>query len=306
MDGVLVIDKPAGFTSHDVVAKVRKILGERQIGHTGTLDPSATGVLPLVVGKATKLARYLSGADKAYTATVVLGVGTTTLDAEGVVTAQKEVLCTAEQVHEVLKGFVGEIEQIPPMYSAKKIKGQKLYELARKGEEIEREPKKVRIYAVSHVEVALPEVSFEVSCSSGTYIRVLAEDMGARLGLPAHLKSLKRTRAGVFELKQAVSLEVLETNPSQSLAHVVSMADALAHLPRLNMPESLAKKVLQGYQLLAADLLTLDVPTFSQDDAVALAVEGGGVCAVARAQVASDALFDVRRDAKGLKTERVL
>jgi tRNA pseudouridine55 synthase len=306
MDGVLVIDKPAGFTSHDVVAKARRILGQRQIGHTGTLDPAATGVLPLVVGKATKLARYLSAADKSYEATVVLGVGTSTLDAEGEITSTAEVSCSEAQVLDVLNACVGEIEQVPPMYSAKKVGGKKLYELARKGEEVVREPKKIRIYGITQVQVRLPEITFHVSCSSGTYIRVLALDIGAALGVPAHLKTLRRTHAGVFDLSQSVSLQALADSPQLAETSMLGMSEALVGLPKILLPQHLADKVVRGYQLAAADVLTLDVPVFAEDTPLALVGSDGLVCAIVRAQVASSSLADVRRDLCVLKTERVL
>jgi tRNA pseudouridine55 synthase len=182
MDGILVIDKPAGPTSHDVVQQVRTLLRQKKVGHTGTLDPVATGVLPLVIGRATKVARYLTGGDKTYVATVRLGVATDTLDSAGEVLEERPVEADESTVRETIAGFVGEIEQLPPMYSAKKVDGKRLYELARKGVEVERETKRVTVHRIDVKACNLPDVTIEVACSAGTYLRALALDIGEELG----------------------------------------------------------------------------------------------------------------------------
>ena len=306
MDGVLVVDKPQGPTSHDVVSKVRRILNEKKVGHTGTLDPMATGVLPLVLGRATKLARYLSGDDKTYRATLRLGISTRTLDAEGEITEERPVVATLEDVQRVLAAFVGTIEQIPPMYSAKKIDGRKLYELARKGIEVEREAKAVTLHSITLINFVGSQVVFDVSCSAGTYVRVLAHDIGERLGCGAHLQALHRTVAGPFCIDQAVSLEAIETDPDGALGRLLPLADALIALPRLDVPPNIARLIATGYQLSVADLRTLDTPDFAEDQALAVAVDGGGVIAVARSELASVDIPGSRRDRRALKTERVL
>ena len=221
MDGVLIIDKPAGITSHDVVAQVRHILHERRVGHTGTLDPFATGVLAVLVGRATRLAQFLVGVEKEYEAVIRLGYATDTGDGTGKrIAIESEFVqlpggsddaprpWSSEQLEDALKSLRGEIDQVPPMYSAKKQDGRKLYELARRGEEVERKPVRVCIYkfeAIKPTGELLKDnldgtFDFEVrvACSSGTYVRTLAEDFGKRLGVGAHLAELRRTRVGDF------------------------------------------------------------------------------------------------------------
>jgi tRNA pseudouridine55 synthase len=233
-DGVLIIDKPEGLTSHDVVARVRKILGTRRVGHAGTLDPFATGVLVVCVNRATRLAQFLTGDDKEYLATMRLGFATDTGDLTGTpkaaVTDAGHI--TSNDVQETFSRFLGPIKQIPPMYSAKKIGGVKLYEMARRGEEIERAPIDVEIkklellntagdseqaqaFTQTGAQTALAEFSFRVVCSSGTYIRALAEDIGALLGVGAHLTRLRRTRSGKCFLEDAITMEEL-ANLAQS------------------------------------------------------------------------------------------
>lgn len=306
MDGILIIDKPVGPTSHDIVSSVRKILKEKKVGHTGTLDPAATGVLPLVLGKATKLARYLTGGDKRYLATFKLGQTTDTLDAEGTVTSEKPVNVTEAQVREAVAKFVGTIDQTPPMYSAKKIEGQRLYELARQGVTIEREAKRVTIHSCDVLEVKLPEVTVDVLCSAGTYVRVLAADIGEALGCGAHLKTLRRTAAGSFKIDDAVSLEALADDPTMAKTRLLPLSRALSDLPTIALPIGVVKMVTSGYQLCVADLRALDTPSFAEGATVALVSDGGELVAVAEALVASSELASSRRDRRALKTERVL
>jgi tRNA pseudouridine55 synthase len=306
MDGVLVIDKPAGPTSHDVVSSIKKAFREKKVGHTGTLDPTATGVLPLVLGGATKVARFLSGGDKIYRATLRLGVTTTTLDAAGTPIAERPVNVGGAEVQEAAGAFVGEIEQIPPMYSAKKVGGTRLYELARQGIEVERAPKRVRILGIEVKEVQLPEVVLEVRCSAGTYVRVLARDLGEKLGCGAHLKVLRRLAAGPFTLADALPLERVIEDPEAAKPRIVPVGKALSTLPRIDVPRHIARMIRDGYQLTVADLRTLDTPSFATEDLLGLWVDGGDLIAVARALLASSELPISRRDRQGLKTERVL
>jgi tRNA pseudouridine55 synthase len=211
MDGIINIDKPPGLTSHDVVARVRRITGQKKAGHAGTLDPMATGVLPVVLGKATRLVEYLAGADKVYRATLVLGATTPTYDCEGEITPTPgAVMPTRREVEEALEGFKGEIEQLPPMYSAIKVGGKKLYEIARGGIEVERQARRVTIFRLELEAYRPPVLALFVECSKGTYIRSLAHDLGSALGTGAYLDALIRTRHGPFALDGATTLEGLE------------------------------------------------------------------------------------------------
>jgi tRNA pseudouridine55 synthase len=211
MNGIFNIDKPEGLTSHDVVARVRRISGQKKAGHAGTLDPMATGVLPVVLGKATRLVEYLADADKAYRATVMLGAASDTYDREGTITPTPDAaMPTRDQVEQALQQFRGEIEQLPPMHSAIKIGGKKLYELARQGLEVERQPRRVTITRLGLEVYRPPELQIFVECSKGTYIRSLAFDLGVALGTGAYLQALVRTRHGPFAVEGATTLEGLE------------------------------------------------------------------------------------------------
>ncbi|HLZ19036.1 MAG TPA: tRNA pseudouridine(55) synthase TruB, partial [Smithellaceae bacterium] len=203
----MVIDKPAGLTSHDVVSRVKRILGAQKAGHTGTLDPMATGVLPVCIGEATKLARFLSLENKTYRATMLLGVRTDTQDIEGKVTQKSDILVAEENIRRVLAAMVGKIKQIPPAYSALKHKGKPLYKYARQGEFPEIAPRDVEIFNIHIKDISLPNVTFEVSCSKGTYIRTLCADAGEALGCGACLSGLRRLQSGFFTEDAAVSME---------------------------------------------------------------------------------------------------
>jgi tRNA pseudouridine55 synthase len=231
-DGLVVVDKPAGWTSHDVVGKSRKIFGQRRVGHAGTLDPDATGVLLVGLGRVTRLMRYLQDTTKVYRGRVVFGVATDTLDAAGAVLERMEMVVTREQLDTAATAFVGDIEQIPPMVSAIKVGGKKLYELARKGEEVERAPRAVRIDALdieSFEPGAYPEAVIRVECSSGTYIRTLAADLGTALGGCAHLGALRRLAVGSFTIDEARTLDAIEADPDAALlAPAVAMRDLTA------------------------------------------------------------------------------
>ena len=209
--GVLVVDKPAGISSNDAVQQAKRLFGAQKVGHTGSLDPLATGVLPLCFGEATKFSQFLLDADKKYWARIRLGVTTETGDADGEVISEADASgVTAAQVVEALKTFVGEIEQIPSMYSALKHQGQPLYKLARQGIEVERAPRKVTIYSAEMLNITGSEIELLVHCSKGTYIRSLAEDLGAALGCGGHVSGLRRLAAGPYQEEQAVSFEQLK------------------------------------------------------------------------------------------------
>lgn len=254
MDGILIIDKPAGITSHDVVARVRRILKTKKVGHTGTLDPFATGVMVVVVGKATRLAQFLDKDEKEYRAVMKLGFETDTGDGTGRPRIAErarqseevaEVLATADPA-KILDGYRGEIEQVPPMYSAKKVEGKKLYELARRGEEVERRAVTVTISKLELLSrPAEDEIEFVVACSAGTYVRVLAEDIGRKLGVGAHLTELQRTRAGRFSLSRAVTLDELaeEGDPASRL---LPMESAVEHLASVSLNADRSAKTRGG------------------------------------------------------------
>ena len=212
LDGVLLIDKPTDHTSHDVVARVRGILKMKRVGHAGTLDPMATGLLVVLLGKATKLSQFLMSVDKCYTGTVTLGKITNTQDAEGEVLETRPVPAfSEEQIRAALRGMVGDQYQIPPMFSAIKIKGQPLYKAARAGEEIEREPRFIRVKRFELTRWAAPDaLDFVVDCTKGTYVRTLAHDLGQKLGCGAHLSALRRISSGRLNVDRAVTLEALQ------------------------------------------------------------------------------------------------
>jgi len=210
LNGILVVNKEAGYTSHDVVAKVKRTLGEK-VGHTGTLDPNATGVLPLLIGKGTGLAKYLINHDKTYIATLRLGEKTDTADSEGNVIEMQEVKgIDKEKVESVLQSFLGKQEQLPPMYSAIKVNGKKLYEYARKGEKVDLKPRQIVIYNIKLIELNGFEIIFEVSCSKGTYIRSLCEDIAVKLGTVGYMKALNRTVVGEFNIENSVKIDEVD------------------------------------------------------------------------------------------------
>ncbi|HJZ80945.1 MAG TPA: tRNA pseudouridine(55) synthase TruB [Pyrinomonadaceae bacterium] len=289
MNGALIIDKPAGLTSHDVVARVRRIIGERRVGHTGTLDPFATGVLVVLVGSATRLSQFLSGAEKEYEATIRFGYATDTGDVTG--TVLEPAFCAGaqslrpEDIESALASFRGEMEQTPPMFSAKKIGGQKLYEVARRGEQLERPKVPIIVSAFEPVAGsdarlrvntdATADFDVRVVCSAGTYVRTLAEDLGKRLGVGAHLVALRRTRAGNFRLNEAISLERLAELSSLNSAGqtLVSPDNALAHLPAVELSAADARSIRHG----------IDIPSMNastKTELVRLRDAGGTLLAV--------------------------
>lgn len=210
INGIINIYKEVGFTSHDVVAKLRGIVKQKKIGHTGTLDPDAVGVLPVCFGNATKLCDMLTDKSKEYRACMLLGETSDTQDASGTILSRTQVNVNEEEVRDAVMSFVGEYDQIPPMYSALKVNGKKLYELARQGVEIERKPRRVEIHHIKIEEINLPRVTFSVGCSKGTYIRTLCADIGDRLGCGALMETLQRTRVGNFHIEQALKLSQIE------------------------------------------------------------------------------------------------
>jgi tRNA pseudouridine55 synthase len=207
--GILIVDKEKGMTSHDVVKTVRRKFAIKKVGHAGTLDPNATGVLVLLLGAATKFSGKFTDEDKEYVAVMKLGEKTDSGDSDGRLVSSREVLVPEDKIKEVMLGFLGEMEQVPPMVSAKQVNGERLYKLARKGIEVKREAKKITIKAIEIMDIDMPFVEFRVVCGKGTYIRQLAEDIGEKLGCGAHLTELRRTRSGAFSIEQAVSFSDL-------------------------------------------------------------------------------------------------
>ncbi len=249
MDGILNIRKEKGFTSHDVVAIVRRTLHMRKVGHTGTLDPDAEGVLPICVGKATKLSDIIMDGRKSYRAIVRLGITTTTEDASGEIVTQNPVDFDEVQITEAVARFVGEQKQVPPMYSAIKVNGKKLYELAREGKEIERKSRTITIYGIQ-IRRFLPPDAFEidVDCSKGTYIRTLCSDIGKALGCGAHMAELLRTQTGTFTLEHAITLQQLEELAKQGRQEeaLLSMQEALADYPKAVVVQRAEKLLYNG------------------------------------------------------------
>lgn len=249
IEGILNIDKPAGLTSHDVVNRVRRLAGLRRVGHTGTLDPLATGVLLVCIGRATRLAEYVEGLPKTYETVVRLGQSTNTYDAEGQITAERP--CTANQtdIEQALLPFHGRIQQRPPLYSAIKKGGQPLYKLARQGIEVELEPRTVHIYSLQQLDFSPPSLTLAITCSRGTYIRSLAHDLGQALGCGGHVAALRRTAVGPFSQATAVPLDHL--TPDNLPSHLLPTDTAVAHLPRLTVDPAEALQLQNGLPLQA-------------------------------------------------------
>ncbi len=248
MNGLLVINKPFAMSSHDVVNAVRRIFKTRRVGHTGTLDPLATGVLVLLLGPATRLAQFVSHRQKSYRALIELGKATSTYDAEGEITAEQPVHVTQQELQHALMQFQGEIQQIPPMYSAIKVKGQKLYKLARQGKSIALKPRPVTIYQLTLVDWSSPELRIDVTCSAGTYIRSLAHDLGQKLGCGAYLKALTRTAVGEFTLEQSYTLEQLQALAREGCLNEALRPPqaALSHVPAVVLSSEQEKIIRYG------------------------------------------------------------
>ena len=248
INGVINIYKEKGYTSHDVVAKLRGILRQKKIGHTGTLDPDAEGVLPVCLGKATKLCDLLTDKRKTYEAVLHLGISTDTQDMTGTVLEEREVTADPATVCSCIEGFLGEQQQIPPMYSALKVNGRKLYELAREGKEVERKPRRVVFYHIEILETDLPLVRFQVTCSKGTYIRTLCHDIGRKLGCGGCMESLLRTRVERFDVKDAMRLSEVEEAVGAGciLSHVVTIEQMFSEYGEIHAPAQFDKMLRNG------------------------------------------------------------
>lgn len=248
MDGVLNIYKNRGMTSFDVVRTVRKISGEKKVGHTGTLDPEATGVLPVCLGKATKIIDYIMTSDKSYVVKFELGKITTTYDSEGEVISEKDILHLKNQdILDAINSFKGEYSQVPPMYSALKQNGVRLYELARKGIEVEREGRLVKIYDIKNIEISMPFVIMEVMCSKGTYIRSLCYDIGEKLDVGATVVTLERTQTASFNKEESINISDL--SDSNILTSIISIEDALNSYSKVKVEKGFSKLLINGVKV---------------------------------------------------------
>ena len=253
ISGVLVVDKPIGMTSHDVVNAIRFGTGIRRAGHTGTLDPRASGVLVILVGPAVRLSEYVSASDKRYQAIIRMGASTDTFDADGRFTrpANVQVNVTEQQFEDALKQFVGEIEQTPPPYSAVKVRGRRAYDMARRGEQVELAPRKINVYHLEVLEWAPPEVVVDVHCSSGTYVRSLANDLGNAIGSGAYLVGLRRTKSGRFSLRDATPLRKLQEafRAGNWYQYLIPAAEALGDWPAVELNPDLVDSVKHGHRI---------------------------------------------------------
>ncbi len=260
--GIINVYKEKGYTSHDVVAKLRGILKQKKIGHTGTLDPQAEGVLPVCLGAGTKLCELLTDKDKEYEALLLLGVSTDTQDLTGTVQKRLPVTVSKEEAEQAMRSFVGEYAQIPPMYSAIKVDGKKLYELAREGKEIERKARTVAIFSLSVLSVALPRIRFRVACSKGTYIRTLCHDIGEKLGCGGCMEELVRTRVGAFRMENTLTLDEIEKKHGEKklMPYILSVEEALAEYPTCAVRPDADRLIYNGNPFKMADCAK-EIPT---------------------------------------------
>lgn len=270
MDGVIVIDKPAGKTSHDVVSEVKKILGVRKAGHTGTLDPMVTGVLPVCLNEATKLASLLTGENKEYRATMLLGLKTDTLDMEGKMISRSDDFVSAGKIEDVFSRMTGEIKQVPPAYSAVKFAGKPLYKYARSGVFPDMEPRQVTIHSIVIEDISFPLVIFRVVCSKGTYIRTLCSDIGDMLGVGACLKSLRRLKSGMFSEDKAVCLDDYVGNDKRNKLseNILPMTDILPLLFSIELEDDSAARLRNGWQPSVEMMKEYDLPLLKAGDMV--------------------------------------
>ena len=308
LSGLLVVNKKTKMTSHDVVEKLRRMLDFKKIGHAGTLDPNASGILLICVGKATKIAKFLTEYDKEYEAVIKLGVTTDTYDQEGKIIQIKDDLNISEvEVIKAVESFQGEIWQTPPVYSAVKQKGKKLYQYARAGKQVDRKKRKVIIKDVRVLEIRLPFVKLKVSCSKGTYIRSLANDIGERLGCGAHLFSLCRTRIGPFELKDALDSEAIEEiwNEDKIEDFLISIEKVLAYIPSVVVKDGFAKRIKEGPNLFPSSVLSPE-KEFDKDQMICIKNDQREIIAFGKALCSSDEFLDENRKDKLFEYSRVL
>jgi tRNA pseudouridine55 synthase len=306
--GLLVVNKRTQMTSHDVVEKLRRALKLKKIGHAGTLDPNASGVLLACLGKATKIAGFLTEFDKEYKAVIKLGVATDTYDQEGkVIQTKMELEIPEERLREVVESFQGEQWQTPPLYSAIKQKGKKLYQYARAGQRVERNKRRIFIRDIQLLEINLPYVKLKVNCSKGTYIRSLAHDIGEKLGCGAHLFSLCRSRVGPFEIKQALDLEAIEETQREGKIgdFLIPIEKALAHIPSVVVVDSFAKRIKDGLSLYPSLVLSVE-NEFDKDQMICIKNNQKEIIAIGKALCPSESFLDKKRKDKLFEYSRVI
>ncbi len=290
MDGILVVDKPSGISSFGVVRQVKGWLRFKKVGHTGTLDPFASGVLPLAINEGTKTVPFLEEDQKEYEAVLKLGIETDTYDRTGKVTAVRDLgrfRVNEETISGVMRGFVGRIEQVPPMFSALKHRGRPLYTLARRGIIVKREPRVVEIMDIGITRICLPVVSFKVACSKGTYIRTLAHDIGRKLKCGAHLYQLHRTRSGPFTLEDAIPFRDVKSLAEEGKIEggIIPLSQVLRGLPKLCVGTELHRRIQRGRQILVRDIAESPFPQINRGVAVRVISSNGDLIAIARAEM---------------------
>src|SRR3989339_602890 len=292
MNGIIVIDKPAGWTSRAVVEEIRRVLGIKKAGHTGTLDPLATGVLPVCINEATKLVQFLALDTKDYRATLLLGVRTDTLDTEGKVITREEPSVTREQVEEALQSLSGRREQTPPLYSAVKFRGRPLYHWTRRGIAVEQLPREVEVFSIRLEAFRPPEVDITVSCSKGTYIRSLCAEAGEILGCGGCMSALRRTRSGFFREEMALAMEDINIEEKRALftAHLTPLTEVLPGLSPIDVDPPLAERLRNGYQPDGEVLMRHHIPFLAAGDVVKFTLGGRHLVALARMLCASGEL----------------
>jgi tRNA pseudouridine55 synthase len=308
LSGLIVVNKPSGITSHDVIDSLRKILGTRKIGHAGTLDPQAEGVLLALVNKATKVAKFLTEYDKEYEAVIQLGITTDTYDGEGRITKKTEDLkISPDQIRQTILSFEGRIQQAPPIYSAIKHKGKKLYQYARANEKVERKKREVEISDIDCLNVDIPFVELKIRCSKGTYVRSLAHDIGEKLGCGAYLFSLRRTRVGPFKLEDALSLEKISDVQAEGNIDdvLVPIEKALAHLPAVVVKEEFAERIQHGIPLTASWVLSVE-REFDQNQTISVKNEHKKVIAIGKALTSAKNFLDLEYENKLFEYIRVI
>jgi tRNA pseudouridine55 synthase len=295
MNGIVIIDKPTGKTSFDIIREIRRALKIRKIGHTGTLDPLATGVLPVCINEATKLVRFFAQDKKEYMVTMLLGIETDTLDIEGNVITYREPNILQNEIEEVVQNFTGMIEQKPPKYSAIKFKGKSLYKWTREGIDIDPPSRMIEINKIIIEEIALPEVTFHVSCSKGTYVRSLCADIGRELGCGACVRALRRTRSGHFPEEQALSLEGLDDLQKRKMLeeHCIPLTDALPEFLPVVVNSDLADRIYKGYQPRAEIFKNNDIPSLSKGDLIKFLTADNKMVAIARMLYNSDEIMSL-------------
>jgi tRNA pseudouridine55 synthase len=308
LSGLLVVNKKAKMTSHDVVEKLRRVLKFKKIGHAGTLDPGAQGVLLACLGKATKITTFLMEYDKEYEAVIRLGVTTDTYDGEGeVLQIRDNPTVSEEEIRAAVESFRGEIWQTPPLYSAVKQGGKRLYQYARAGKQVERKRRRVLIKDIRVLEVKLPFVKLKVNCSKGTYIRSLAHDMGEMLGCGAHLFSLLRTRVGPFHVKEALDLEVIEEIEKEGKIadFLIGIEKVLAHVPSVSVENGFARRIKEGPHLVSSSVLSWE-KEFDKDQMICIKNNQGEIIAIGKALCSSGEFSDKTREGRLFEYSRVL